>query len=75
MAKKSKNIENVGQLVDKLIKLPRKMRLWVGVPQQGGGFNPCLIISHVSADRKGKPGVDDCGIVLNPDAPYSNLST
>lgn len=69
-----KNIETVGQLVDKLAKLPRKMKVWAGVPKEGGGFEPCLCISHVSADPRGTPGHDDCGLVLNPAAPYNNLA-
>lgn len=72
MAKsKTKNITTVGQLVDKLVKLPRGMKLWVGMPN-GTMFNPCHIVSHVSADPEGDPEHDDCGIILDPDAPYSN---
>lgn len=68
-----KNILTVGKLVDQLSRLPRKMKVWVGVPKQGGGFEPCLCISGISADPKGDPGIDDCGILLDPDMPYNNL--
>ncbi len=69
-----KNLETVGQIVDKLAKLPREMKLWVGVPKTGGGFDPCLVVRHISADPKGKPGRDDCGIILDPNAQYDNLN-
>jgi hypothetical protein len=72
--KEHKDIENVGQLVDKLIKLPRKMKLWVGVPTGTGGFQPCLTVSHVSADKNGNIDVDDCGIILNRDNTYRGIS-
>jgi hypothetical protein len=67
-----KNIITVGELVDRLLELPRGMKLWVGVPKAGGGFEPCLVISGISADPKGKPGRDDCGIILDPSATYKS---
>lgn len=69
-----KHILTAGQLADQLARLPRKMRVWVGVPKAGGGFEPCLLISHVSADHKGKIDRDDCGIILDPNATYNNLA-
>ena len=67
-----KDIIEVGQLVDQLLKLPRKMKLWVGMPKQGGGFDPCHVISGISADPEGNIEIDDCGIILNPHVPYKN---
>jgi len=67
------NITTVGQLVDELARLPRDMKVWVGVPKRGGGFDPCLCIDGLSADPKGIPGLDDCGIILDATSPYSNL--
>lgn len=67
------NMLTVGQLVDTLVTLPRAMKVWVGVPKKGGGFDPCLCISGISADPQGNVEVDDCGIILDPTAPYSNL--
>lgn len=68
-----KNVLTVGELVDQLVRLPRGMKVWVGVPKAGGGFEPCLVIRNVNADPKGKPGRDDCGIILDPGESYSNL--
>jgi hypothetical protein len=75
MPKKNKNkgIETVGDLQDAIAKLPRGMKLWAGVPKPGGGFEPCLTIRFVNADPKGKPGRDDCGLILDASKPYSNL--
>ena len=74
-------ITEVGQLVDQLIKLPRKMKLWVGMPREqrkGGEFDPRHVISGLSADPTGNIEarvflVNDCGIILDPNTPYNNM--
>jgi len=71
-ADRTNNLLTVGEVVDELFKLPRTMKLWVGVPNSNGGFSPCLCVSHISADPHGDPVKDDCGIVLDPNTAYSN---
>lgn len=67
------NILTVGTLVDQLERLPRDMKVWVGLPKPDGGFQPCHCIAYISASPKGDPKIDDCGIILDPKMPYSNL--
>ena len=63
------NVITVGELLDQIGNLPRNTKIWVGVPKDGGGFEPCLCIRNVNFDK-----VDEnCGIILDPDLPYSNL--
>lgn len=67
------SVLTVGQLADALNGVPRDMKVWVGVPKAGGGFDPCLCISGISADPEGDPSIDNCGIIVDPNFPFSNL--